>query len=284
MTRISSQRDTLLALKIRQKRFNQFRRGRVNSAKEVREDLILQRNLSSRFSKILTRTFNKFVKVNAYLYGQTGIFNPAVAAEGLEEDLRAQALDHYKRIFRAVYIKNEEKYRGLYKDRSIYVFGRVQDFDTLVEQHFGVRENFLVNISNRMAVRIFRRIQILREENMTLEEISRALAQEFAPIGRARAALIARTETHGAATAANWTYHKKVADEFGVNMKKKWVATVDDRTRSHHSDANGQVVGMEESFVVDGVNMKYAGDPAGGAKNVINCRCQVVYVDEEDEF
>ena len=28
--------------------------------------------------------------------------------------------------------------------------------------------------------------------------------------------------------------------------------------------------------------MKYPGDPRGGAKNVVNCRCVVVYVDEED--
>ena len=30
--------------------------------------------------------------------------------------------------------------------------------------------------------------------------------------------------------------------------------------------------------------MAYAGDPAGGAKNVINCRCTVVYVEAEDQL
>jgi len=28
--------------------------------------------------------------------------------------------------------------------------------------------------------------------------------------------------------------------------------------------------------------MGYAGDPRGGAKNVINCRCVIIYADEQD--
>ena len=38
---------------------------------------------------------------------------------------------------------------------------------------------------------------------------------------------------------------------------------------------------IDESFVVGGMKMKYTGDPNGGAKNVINCRCVTLYVEEE---
>ena len=65
-------------------------------------------------------------------------------------------------------------------------------------------------------------------------------------------------------------------------MLKKWVATNDARTRSTHAAANGQTVDMNENFIVGGSQMEYAGDAKGGARNVINCRCIIIYSDEQD--
>ena len=67
-----------------------------------------------------------------------------------------------------------------------------------------------------------------------------------------------------------------------IKMMKKWVSTNDKRTRSAHVLANGQIVDMNEDFMVGGVPMEYAGDPKGGASNVINCRCVIIYADERD--
>ena len=39
---------------------------------------------------------------------------------------------------------------------------------------------------------------------------------------------------------------------------------------------------MDEKFNVGGAEMDFTGDPAGGAKNVINCRCVIIYADERD--
>ena len=39
---------------------------------------------------------------------------------------------------------------------------------------------------------------------------------------------------------------------------------------------------MDEKFLVGGTEMAYAGDPAGGAANTVNCRCVIIYVDEDD--
>ena len=33
---------------------------------------------------------------------------------------------------------------------------------------------------------------------------------------------------------------------------------------------------------VDGLPMAHTGDPRGGARNNINCRCVIIYVDEQD--
>ncbi|MEC9178528.1 MAG: phage minor head protein, partial [Pseudomonadota bacterium] len=101
-------------------------------------------------------------------------------------------------------------------------------------------------------------------------------------VGRRRANLIARTETHAAASFAN----HETAKSFGVPMRKQWVATNDGRTRSWHSNVNGQTVDMDEDFIVPykGVEyrMKHTGDPNGGPHNNINCRCVTIYLEPDD--
>ena len=140
----------------------------------------------------------------------------------------------------------------------------------------------LTGISARMATRISKLIEVGRADNLTLPQIAKLVSDKFLIISRSRAALIARTETHNAASFANNAYHKTVEQDLGVKMLKKWVATNDARTRSTHSAANGQVVDMSEDFIVGGVPMGYAGDSKGGAANVINCRCVIIYADERD--
>ena len=121
-----------------------------------------------------------------------------------------------------------------------------------------------------------------RADNLTLPQIAKSIREKIIPISRSRAAMIARTETHNAASFASHGYHNQMRNDLGVNMYKQWVATNDSRTRSAHSTANGQRVHMDEKFDVGGTKMDYAGDPAGGAKNVINCRCVIIYADERD--
>lgn len=83
----------------------------------------------------------------------------------------------------------------------------------------------------------------------------------------ARAGLIARTETHGAANfGAN-----EAAKQTGLPLKREWISAEDSRTRRSHDAANGQVVGPDEPFIVGGARLMYPGDPSGPADEVINC-------------
>ena len=116
---------------------------------------------------------------------------------------------------------------------------------------------------------------------LSVSETAKKITERFSPrFTRARASVIARTETHSAASFANHEMGKELIN-VGISVQKQWVATADDRTREAHRIANGTRVGIDESFVVDGMKMKYTGDPNGGAKNVINCRCVTLYVEEE---
>jgi len=84
-----------------------------------------------------------------------------------------------------------------------------------------------------------------------------------------RIEMIARTETMRASnSAANQLY-----DEWG--MDRQWVATVDNRVRDTHLEANGQTVAVGEPFSVGGERLMFPGDPEGSPGNTINCRCTV---------
>lgn len=89
-----------------------------------------------------------------------------------------------------------------------------------------------------------------------------------------RSALIARTETHGAANAGAFA----AADETGLILDKEWISAEDERTREDHALANGQIVGKDQPFDIGGEALMYPGDPAGSAEQVINCRCALGWV------
>jgi uncharacterized protein with gpF-like domain len=93
-------------------------------------------------------------------------------------------------------------------------------------------------------------------------------------ISRQRGALIARTETHGAANYGA----DGAARATGLKLRKEWIAAEDERTRPDHNEANGQIVDMDQAFDVGGEALMYPGDPAGSAGNIINCRCGVSHV------
>ena len=58
--------------------------------------------------------------------------------------------------------------------------------------------------------------------------------------------------------------------------EKEWVAHNDERTRSTHVEADGQVVDIHDSFTVGGWPMMYPGDKSGPIEETANCRCIVV--------
>jgi len=88
-----------------------------------------------------------------------------------------------------------------------------------------------------------------QEQGLGVEAIAREVADRLPEISRWRGALIARTETHGA---ANFAMHE-TAKTTGLNLEKEWVSVEDMRTRSitrddefDHVSMNGQNVGMDE--------------------------------------
>lgn len=90
-----------------------------------------------------------------------------------------------------------------------------------------------------------------------------------------RAELIARTETVAANNQGALASWSALADSAQVTATKTWLATPDGRTRPEHADANGQTVGIKDSFIVGGEAISGPGD--GSAANVCNCRCTLTF-------
>jgi hypothetical protein len=90
-----------------------------------------------------------------------------------------------------------------------------------------------------------------------------------------RAELIARTETVAANNQGALASWSALADAAQVTATKTWLATPDGRTRPEHAAANGQTVGINDSFTVGGELITGPGD--GSAANVCNCRCTLTF-------
>lgn len=68
------------------------------------------------------------------------------------------------------------------------------------------------------------------------------------------------------------------AQRLGINVKKKWMATLDSRTRDAHADLDGQIQEVDDPFESELGDIMYPGDPTAHPGNVYNCRCTLVYV------
>ena len=91
-------------------------------------------------------------------------------------------------------------------------------------------------------------------------------------VGFNRAMRIARTEGHGVQVqAAVDVQHEAKAK--GADIVKQWDAALDGRTRESHRQVDGEIRELDEKF---SNNMMYPSDPAGGAAEVVNCRCALL--------
>jgi len=90
-----------------------------------------------------------------------------------------------------------------------------------------------------------------------------------------RAEAIARTETVRASNFGGYEGMKQV----GIEMKE-WLATRDERVRDSHLETDGQIVPIDEPFILgSGAEAMYPGD-SGEPEEDINCRCTVAPVFE----
>ena len=132
----------------------------------------------------------------------------------------------------------------------------------------------ITSIAETTRARIVSLVDQGYREGLGVSEIARGIRDRIPGMSQARGALIARTETHGAANFGA----DVAARETGLNLRKEWVSAADERTRESHAAADGQIVGMDDAFDVGGVSMMFPGDPSAPVEEVANCRCSVAHI------
>lgn len=105
------------------------------------------------------------------------------------------------------------------------------------------------------------------------------MAVQIAEIGGAdyrRGMTIARTES-GRVTSVTRQKSQEHAKELGINTQKRWVSTLDGDTRTNHRKLDGQEVGIDEYFEIDG-HKALQPHMFGIASEDCNCRCRTINV------
>lgn len=106
------------------------------------------------------------------------------------------------------------------------------------------------------------------------KQISELLDVTATDTWKNRAVTVARTELLSAYNGGAYDAFKMIAEGNPVDTyQKRWLATLDGRTRPDHVTADMQVVPFSLPFTVGGHHMMHPGDDTAPADQVINCRC-----------
>ena len=247
--------------------------SRISIAKEIRE----VNRLRLQFEKQMARKMET-------LFRTAGRRAAAAYESGSNVDnANAQLQQEVGAVFRATYSAVIEKFGSrVFENRKAQSV-----FEALVFQYYAKEgASKVVGVTQTTKNKIRRAIEVADKEALGVAPTAK-LIREYTSgaMGRARAATIARTETHAAASFAT----DAATRELNLpSQKKRWVSVSDARTRSGHAAANGQEVGIDEPFLVpfngQTIKMKYPHDGSGGAGNNINCRCLAVYFTDEDDL
>ena len=111
----------------------------------------------------------------------------------------------------------------------------------------------------------------------SIDNIAKRIARNTAQQNSKAMIRYARTATTSAQNAGRMETMRR-AKGMGISCKKKWMATLDGRTRDAHAALDGQVADIDEPFKSELGDIMFPGDPSAAAGNVYNCRCTLVYV------
>ncbi|MCC3663275.1 phage head morphogenesis protein [Staphylococcus haemolyticus] len=115
--------------------------------------------------------------------------------------------------------------------------------------------------------------------------IAKALRDDLG-MSKAQAQRVARTEAGRAMSQAGLDSAKVAKDNGLSGMKKRWLATKDNRTRDTHRHLDGKAIDIDDNFHSSGcvgqAPKLFVGDAS--AKENINCRCKLLYYIDEDDL
>jgi hypothetical protein len=246
------------------------------------------------FDKVLESSESKeFSRVKKYYDSQyrqaVEEFLTTRKTTGFDNLFRVSDLsDHYSRIYVNIglkfakwYSKNFDKVISKQVDVSGYDDIWAERFNAVSQRIAAERVTLVQGTAKATLTKVFKQLSS-DPEFMVMGEVeaSRILRQKFSQYSKSQAKRLVRTESTNAANVATL---QSATDMFAQeNLQKEWMTGLDGKERPAHRSADGQIVDFKERFIVGGEHLFNPGDPAGSARNVINCRCSTAPFPKED--
>lgn len=114
-------------------------------------------------------------------------------------------------------------------------------------------------------------------QGKSIQKIANDLQSRMQDMNRTSAIRTARTAVTGAQNAGRLDTYR-AAQDMGIKLKKRWLATLDNRTRHAHAMLDGQTVDVDKPFKVDGYDIMFPGNSSAPGYLVYNCRCTTIAV------
>lgn len=109
----------------------------------------------------------------------------------------------------------------------------------------------------------------------SIKHLADRLQNHIPDMNRNSAIRAARTAVTGAQNAGRMDSYTQ-AEEMGIRLKKRWMATLDNRTRHSHQLLDGQTQDNDKPFHSILGDIMFPGDPDAAPANVYNCRCTLI--------
>jgi len=117
------------------------------------------------------------------------------------------------------------------------------------------------------------------EEGLGIDDIADQLNDELFD-GRLEDYVAERAARTGTVATSNAGEHSAIEDSSAV--AEQWITSLDDRERADHGEADGQVVAVDNTFEVGGEFLQHPGDPTASVGQIVNCRCSLAALFEDD--
>lgn len=109
-------------------------------------------------------------------------------------------------------------------------------------------------------------------QGKSIKHMADDLQKRITTMSRDSAIRTARTAVTGAQNAGRMDSYA-AAEKMGIKLKKRWLATLDARTRYSHAMLDGEQVAQDKKF---SNGCRFPGDPQGPPWEIYNCRCTLV--------
>ena len=116
-------------------------------------------------------------------------------------------------------------------------------------------------------------------QGKSVGKIAKDLQARVSEMNRASAVRAARTAITSAQNGGRMDSYEAAA-KMGIKVRKRWVATKDNRTRHSHQMLDGKTVDWDEPFISELGEIRYPGDPRAKPALTYNCRCTLRTVEK----